>query len=83
MVHNNIYELLALELDSIKPPGCTRTNWGWREEGLSRDHLATDSIWSNLPPLHVPLSPSPVSHEASRDFVAFDMWLHTRYQVRI
>ena len=38
------YELLALELDSIKPPGCRRANVGWREESLSRDHLATDSV---------------------------------------
>ena len=38
------YELLAVELDKINPPGCTRTNSGWTEEGLSRDHLATDSI---------------------------------------
>ena len=76
-----MYELLALELDSIKPPGCTRTNGGGREEGLSRDHLATDSIWSKLSPLSVPVSPSPVSREASRDFVTLDMALHTRYQV--
>ena len=55
-----MYEVLALELDSIKPPGCTRTKGEWRQEGLSRDHLATDSIWSNLPPLSVPVSPSPV-----------------------
>ena len=34
-----MYELLALELDSIKPAGCTRTKGGWRKEGLSRDHL--------------------------------------------
>ena len=33
------------------------------------------------PPLSVPVSPSPVSREASRDFVALDMWLHTRYQM--
>ena len=32
-------------------------------------------------PLSVPVSPSPVSREASRDFVALDMWLHTRYQI--
>ena len=32
------------------------------------------------PPLSVPVSPSPVSREASRDCVALDMWLHTRYQ---
>ena len=76
-----MYELLALELDSIKPPGCTRTNWGWREEGRPRDHLTTDSIWYKLPPPSVPVSPSPISREASRDFVALDMWLHTRYQV--
>ena len=67
------YELFALELDSIKPPGCGRANGGWREEGLSRDHLATDSVWSKLPPLYVPVSSSPVSREASRDFVALDM----------
>ena len=74
-------ELLALELDSIKPRGCTRTNGGWRKEGLSQNHLATDSIWTKLPPLSVPVSPSPVSRDASRDFVALDMWLRTRYQV--
>ena len=33
------------------------------------------------PPLSVPVSPSPVSREASRDFVALDMWLHIRYLV--
>ena len=33
------------------------------------------------PPLSVPVSPSPVSREASRGFVALDMWLHTRYQI--
>ena len=33
----------------------------------SRDHLGTDSVRSKLPPLYVPVSPSPVSHEASRD----------------
>ena len=38
----------------------------------SRDHLATDSVRSKLPPLSVPVSPSPVSREASRDFVALD-----------
>ena len=38
----------------------------------SRDHLATGSIRSKLPPLSVPVSPSPVSHGASRDFVALD-----------
>ena len=32
-------------------------------------------------PLSVPVSPSPVSREASRDFVALDMWLRTRYQI--
>ena len=36
---------------------------------------------SNTSPLSVPVSPSPVSREASRDFVALDMWLHTRYQM--
>ena len=76
-----MYQLLALELDSIKPPGCTRTNGGWREEGLSRDHLSTDSIWSKLPPLYVPVSPSPLSREVSHDFVAFDIWSHTRHHV--
>ena len=76
-----MYQLLALELDSIKPPGCTRTNGGWRLEGPSRDHRATDSIWSKLPPLSVPVSPSLVSRETSRGFVALDMWLRTRYQV--
>ena len=76
-----MYELLASEVDSIKPPGCTRTKGGLREEGPSRDHLATDSIWSKLPPPSVPVSPSPVSREDSRYSVAFDRWLHTRYQV--
>ena len=33
------------------------------------------------PPLSVPVSPSPVSREARRDFVAVDMWSHTRYQI--
>ena len=37
-----------------------------------RDHLGTDSVRSKLPPLCVPVSPSPVSREASRDFVALD-----------
>ena len=80
-VHNNMYELFTLELDSIKPPGYKTTNGGWKEEDLSRDHLATDSIWPKLPPLSVQVSPSPVSREASRDFAALDVWLHTRYQV--
>ena len=62
-------------------PGYRRVNGGWREEGLSRYYLATDSVWSKLPPLSVPVSPSPVSREASRYSVALDMWLHTRYQV--
>ena len=32
--------------------------------------------------LHSPaVSPSPVSREASRDFVALHLWLHTRYQI--
>ena len=57
------YELIVLEFDSIKPPGCTRTKGGWREEGLSRDYLTTDLIGSKLPPLSVPVSPSPVSRE--------------------
>ena len=48
---------------------------------VSLDTIATDSIWSKLPPLSVPVSPSPVSREASRYSVALDMWLHTRYQV--
>ena len=55
------YELIVLEFDSIKPPGCTRTKGGWREEGLSRDHLATNSIWSKLPTLSVPVGPSRVA----------------------
>ena len=74
------YELLALKLDPIKPPGCRRANGGWREKGLSRGHLATDSVWSKLPPisaklppLSVPVSPSPVSREASSDLVALDV----------
>ena len=46
-----MFEMLALELDSIKSPGCTRTKGGRREEALPRDHRATDSIWSKLPPL--------------------------------
>ena len=33
----------------------------------------------NTSPLSVPVSHSPVSREASRDFVALDMWLHTTY----
>ena len=33
------------------------------------------------PPLSAPVNPSPVSREASRDFVALDMWLHIRYLV--
>ena len=33
----------------------------------SRDHLGTYSIRSKLPPPYVPMSPSPVSREASRD----------------
>ena len=39
-----MYELLASEVDSIKPPGCRRADGGWKEEGLSRDHLAADSV---------------------------------------
>ena len=33
----------------------------------SRDHLGVDSVRSKLPPLYPPVSPSPVSREASRD----------------
>ena len=33
----------------------------------SRDHFGTDSVRPKLPPLYVPVSPSPVSREASRD----------------
>ena len=34
----------------------------------SRDHFATDSVRSKLPPpLYVPVSPSPIPREASRD----------------
>ena len=40
--------------------------------GRSRDHFATHSVRSNLPPLYVPVSPSPVSRESNRDFVAVD-----------
>ena len=29
------YQLLALEADSIKPPGCKRADGGWREDGRS------------------------------------------------
>ena len=29
----------------------------------------------------LPVSPSPVSLEASRDFAALDMWSRTRYQI--
>ena len=36
-------------------------------ERRSRDLLGTDSVRSKLPPQYVPVSPSPVSHEASRD----------------
>ena len=32
-----------------------------------RDHFGTDSVRSKLSPLYVPVSPSPVSREASRD----------------
>ena len=33
----------------------------------SRDQLGTDSVRSKLPPLYVPVSPSPISREATRD----------------
>ena len=33
----------------------------------SRDHMGTDSVRSKLPTLYVPMSPSPLSREASRD----------------
>ena len=32
----------------------------------SRDHVGTVSVRSKLPPLYVPVTPSPVSREASR-----------------
>ena len=32
-----------------------------------RDHFGTNSVRSKLPPLRVPVSPSPVSREANRD----------------
>ena len=41
----------------------------------------TCCLVSITPPLSVPVSSSPVSREASRDFVELDMWLHTRYQM--
>ena len=43
-----------------------------RRARRSRDHLATDSVRSKLPPLFEPVSPLPVSREASGDFVALD-----------
>ena len=33
----------------------------------SRNHFGTDSVGSKLPPVNVPVSPSPISREASRD----------------
>ena len=40
----------------------------WRASARrSRDHLGTDSVRSKLPPSYVPVGPSPVSREASRD----------------
>ena len=51
----------------------------WEEASLKpaharrfRDHLGNDSVRSKLPPLSVPVTPSPASREASRDFVALD-----------
>ena len=38
----------------------------------SRGHFGTVSVRSKLPPPCVPVSPSPVSREASRDFAALD-----------
>ena len=38
----------------------------------SRDHFGTVSVRSKLPPQCVPVSPSSVSREASRDCVALD-----------
>ena len=35
---------------------------------------------SNSPAPSVPVNPLPVSREASRDFVALDIWLHRRYR---
>ena len=78
LIHDSSsYELLALELNFIKPRGCRRANWGWREEGLSRDHLATGSVPSKLPPLSVTVCPSPVSREANRDFVELSIYVVT------
>ena len=68
-----MYELLALDLDSIKPPDEDEGSMEGGGPRDSRDHLATDSIWSKLPPLSVPVSASPVSRVVNRYSVALDM----------
>ena len=50
-----------------------RTGDGRRRVSLETISPPIRSVWSKLPPLSVPVSPSPVSREASRDFVVLDM----------
>ena len=49
-----------------------RTSLRLEQTGHFCDQLATDSVRSKLPLLSLPMSPAPVSREASRDFVALD-----------
>ena len=60
-----------------------RINFGRERRHPEREGSLRCSPWSSYksPPLSVPVSPSSVSREASRDFVALNMWLHARYQI--
>ena len=59
-------------------PKGTEASGTWRVATMQSVVIGGSNKYS---PLSVPVSPSPVSREASRDFVALDMWLHTRYQI--
>ena len=76
-----MYELLALDLDSIKPPDEDEggTEGGGSPSRPSRHRL--DLVQAAPTRVSVPVSSSPVSREASCYSVALDIWLHTRYQV--
>ena len=77
-----MYELLALELDPIKPPGCTRTKGGWEGGGsLSRPSRHRLDLVQAAPTICT-VSPSAVSREAGRFSVALDTIFYVvTYQV--
>ena len=59
--------------DSVRPARARR----------SRDHFGIVSVRSKLPPLYVPVSPSPVSRETSRDLwpsIVLRRWSCSNYE---